>query len=100
MVVLRGSSVFGEIVKDTLKGSGVALGQDVPNGFTGLGSNKRKQIEPFVLGLYLDNRTLTLGSPDALQAWDESDTVFVTGPQFNGFIKVCGIFNGLGQGFF
>jgi hypothetical protein len=100
MCILRNCTVFSKIVKNKLKSNRIALRQDVPNRLTRLGSDKREQIEPFVLGLYLNDRTFSSGGPDALQAWDESDAVFVTGPQFNRFVKVSRILNGFGQCFF
>jgi hypothetical protein len=46
MMVFRACSIF-KTIKEDLKGLGVALRQDVPNGLTGLGSDKGKELEPF-----------------------------------------------------
>jgi hypothetical protein len=98
--VFGSASVFSEIVKNDLESLGVALRQDIPNRVTGLGSNKSKKVKPLVLGLYLDNGALTLGSPNAFQAWDKPNTMLVTGPEFYRFIKVLGISDGFWQRFF
>ena len=66
VVVLRSSSVFGKIVENNLKSLGIALRENVPNRFSGLRLNKGEEVKPLILDLYLDNGTLTLGSPDTL----------------------------------